>query len=300
MAFFLILGPLACAGPPQASPSAEAPAAAPVAAPAPRRAPRVVTPMGEKPAEQLRSTVSPAGVIAAGPRVDAALVSRTHAEHPVKGGICPAGMVPILNAAAPVYCIDAYEERASGEPGRVDQGAGWPDGSTLAVPLSEAGAEPTVGFSWYQAASACRNAGKHLCTVAEWEDACDGRLGPGGRDFPWGGYPDPAARCFTQATSGEARVHRAQPSGSAPDCRNEAGVFDQIGNVWEWADPGVVRPDGTPVTAKLGGAYYSGRSPGLPKGAPDAARCDAELALEHPPTFNGSIGFRCCQAPSRP
>lgn len=227
-------------------------------------------------------------------------------------------MVPVPDPAAPVFCIDAWEARVTGGRGSPDQGKIWPDTDTTGSANTGPGVVPATGITWYQAAGACTRAGKHLCTVAEWTDACDGAIGPGGSTFPWGETPDPVERCVTQTAGGPARVREVQLTGSMPDCHGPLGVHDLIGNAWEWADAQVQRPDGSPVAAKVGAAFYSGRPPLTGGGAPssggptppatvspdqirgDHGRCAADPALEHPPAFSGSIGFRCCQPPEPP
>jgi formylglycine-generating enzyme required for sulfatase activity len=66
---------------------------------------------------------------------------------------------------------------------------------------------PRVAVRWAEAKEACEQAGKRLCTEAEWEKACKG---PGDRTQKGGASdrPDYAARC-------SARENGA-PTGSAP------------------------------------------------------------------------------------
>ena len=175
------------------------------------------------------------------------------------------------------FWIDAFEATIEGELGHSDQGANFPDGSTLARARSLRDVVPTLRVSWYQAVAACANAGKHLCTVTEWHDAC------GSGTFPWGEAPRSDEVCAIIREDGTTDWDAVQPTGSLPDCRGPAGVFDQIGNAWEWADPG--GHDGIPTTAKVGGAFYAGAGSGS---------CVAEPFDGHPPDFDGTIAARCC------
>lgn len=192
-------------------------------------------------------------------------------------GGCPSGAALIDG-----FCIDAYEAVATGDPGHADQGADFPDGSTTAHASAEPGVAPTEHITWYQAFAVCAESGRHLCTVEEWQAAC------GASAYPWGDSPDPVEVCAVANPDGTTAWSGTQPTGSLPDCASPAGVHDQIGNLWEWADPGLRDDAGLPVTAKLGGAWYAGGG--------DAA-CHVAAHDEHPPDFDGSIGFRCCSEP---
>lgn len=183
-------------------------------------------------------------------------------------------------------CIDPYEAIVSGDLGHPDQGTSWPDGSTTAVAVSRPGVEPAEHLTWYQAFAACENAGAHLCTWEEWRDACDGWAGVGGTTFPWGEKPHSVERCVVAEADGSTRWTSAQPTGSMPDCAGPTGVYDQMGNVWEWVDIGEVDDDGRPVPGKVGGAWYAGYG---------SAICGGEPNTQHDPDFEGAIGFRCCR-----
>jgi formylglycine-generating enzyme required for sulfatase activity len=205
-------------------------------------------------------------------------------------GPCPRGMSQLGS-----LCIDQYEatlvdevghplidESGVGdvpEYGNPDQGADFPDGSTTARARPLAGQEPTVLITWYQAYAACQNAGKHLCTVEEWQTAC------GASVYPWGDEPAADTRCAVPDSNGNPIYSGLQPTGSLTDCRGAGDVYDQIGNAWEWADPGWLDADLTPQTAKLGGAWYAGAGNAI---------CPAEPVTEHAPNFNGTIAARCC------
>lgn len=202
---------------------------------------------------------------------------------------CPTGMVSVADAEGTVhFCIDSYEMHVDLDGiGNADQGADWPDASTSAVPESGEGVEPIVLLSWYEAAAACENAGKHLCTSAEWADGCDGVAGEGGSLYPWGNAWDDDA-CATLTEEGEQVYDTLQPTASLPGCRSAAGTWDQVGNAWEWTDPGALSGDGTPATNKVGGAFYAGL---------DNSLCIPGGVTDHTPDFQGTITGRCCRAP---
>jgi hypothetical protein len=150
-------------------------------------------------------------------------------EPPAEYG-CPVGMAPVPSDS-PSYCIDAYELSEAG-----------------ASVASVAGALPITGITYDDAVAACEarvvldDAGgayatPHLATASEWEDAGDGVLGAGGAAFPWGETFDESL-CVTLSDEGELQFDGLQPTGSMPECRTEGGVYDQIGNAWEWTDSG--------------------------------------------------------------
>jgi formylglycine-generating enzyme required for sulfatase activity len=83
---------------------------------------------------------------------------------------------------------------------------------------------PVVNVSWDDAAAFCAYEGKRLPTEAEWEHSCRGPVD--GRMFPWGDR-DPTAK----------DAHYGALDGPAPVCskaKNDFGLCDTIGNVWEW------------------------------------------------------------------
>lgn len=200
---------------------------------------------------------------------------------------CDAGMVRVQGADGP-FCIHQYEVHIAyrGERrGPIQQHFHEVDKLAL---VSEPGHLPTR-ISFLDARRMCEDKGYHLCTSAEWEDACDNQPGEGGRT--WSTLdPDryrPGACNYTHTMKG-GTVPLAE-GGSYPWCVTESGVYDLLGNIWEWSDPGLKDDAGQPIIDKRGGSHY-GRHVGT---------CSQTAIGTHPPTFYASVGFRCCGPPAK-
>jgi formylglycine-generating enzyme len=97
---------------------------------------------------------------------------------------------------------------------------------------------PVVQVAFADATAYARWAGKSLPTEAEWEFAARG--GVEGADFAWGDELMPAGRPMANTWQGrfpfenslEDGFERTSPVGVFPP--NGYGLYDMIGNVWEW------------------------------------------------------------------
>jgi hypothetical protein len=78
---------------------------------------------------------------------------------------------------------------------------------------SVSGVEPARRITWFQAQQALANSGKRLPTNAEWQAAVSGT---------------PDSRACNVSTSA------VQNTGANAGCVSRFGVFDMVGNVWEW------------------------------------------------------------------
>lgn len=205
-------------------------------------------------------------------------------------------------------CVDRWEGSlrrvlADGTERPVSPFGTLPAGASALRAASVAGVTPQGYISGQQAAQACRNAGKRLCTAAEWNLAC---RGPQNWDFPYGprrtagtcnddGRPvHPVVEAARRAGLPPDRMwyegmdnplinqleHTVQKTGARVGCTNRHGAYDMVGNLHEWIDD----PEGT-----FRGGYFM-----------DTTRngdgCNYET-VAHPFTYHDySTGFRCCMA----
>jgi sulfatase modifying factor 1 len=245
------------------------------------------------------------------------------APRPVTGR-CPAEMVDVRGE----FCIDRYEislfDANSGQalsphyhPTRAQTAASFSRyrnqerPGALAVPApppfqlqsdpaplarSQAGVLPQGYLSGDVAQVACRAAGKHLCSLAEWLTACRGEQN---RKFPYGEqYAEGACNVFREAhpagiLHGDASREHLDPrlglvssekgpllrqTGATPSCRSQwgsDGAFDMVGNMDEWVAEGVF----------VGGFFSRATREG----------CDARVSSHPPQYFDYSLGARCCR-----
>lgn len=213
-------------------------------------------------------------------------------EEPGSGG-CPAGMQRV-----DTFCVDVFEASLD----EVLDGGSRPwspffnPGSRRMRARSLRGAVPQGYVSGTQAAAACAEAGKRLCTDSEWLRAC---RGPTNFTYPYGNtrqtgtcndaravhpaielygtsatwiYSHLDSPCLNQLDAGLART------GSYSGCVSAEGLFDLMGNLHEWtADPAGTFRGGYFVDTVLNGAG-----------------CLYVTTAHDVSHWDYSTGFRCC------
>lgn len=126
---------------------------------------------------------------------------------------------------------------------------------------------PVVHVAWDDAVAYCRWAGKRLPTEAEWEFACRG--GVEGERFIWGDDPPSDTNIRANLWQGAFPYEKTPADGfilTAPVKSfppNRYGLYDIIGNVWEWCDDWY-RADTYATRAAQGGVAVNPPGPDSP------------------------------------
>lgn len=172
-------------------------------------------------------------------------------------------------------CMDRYE---------------WPN---------QQGVKPRTLVSWPEARALCEAAGKRLCTMDEFNFACEGEaMKPHVHGFLRDGdachYDQPyIERTYSYRRWDECmaspdckkeyeRLDQRLPAGSKPACVSDHGVYDLNGNVNEW----VVRTDQRhPNRSGLKGGWWG----------PVRNRCRPMTTFHLEGDYGYEAGFRCCK-----
>lgn len=138
---------------------------------------------------------------------------------------------------------------------------------------------PKVNISWVEARQICLDAGKDLCSLTQWQEACKAKSLTA--TYPFGEAGEGTAdNCNWQSEAPEA-------PGSRPKCVNTIGAYDMSGNVAEWTKPNDFGDgDKAPAQPSIGGGHFK-------SGVKDAtcwSDVPAPAAGKKP-----EIGFRCCK-----
>lgn len=178
-----------------------------------------------------------------------------------------------------------------------------PAGTVALRAVSKPGVVPQGYVSGEQAQQACANAGKRLCTDAEWTRAC---RGPEGTQFPYGSDrvagicnddgrdEHPVVEASRRSGCPSNRMwyegmdnplinqldNTVQKTGARGGCTNRYGTFDMVGNLHEWIDD----PAGTFRGGYFMDTWRNGEG------------CDYETVAHRLSYHDYSTGFRCCLA----
>lgn len=121
---------------------------------------------------------------------------------------------------------------------RWQPGANWREPNGDGVPWEEIADHPVVHIGWEDAMAYARWADKDLPTEVEWEHAARGGLLM--KDFTWGDVLSPNGSILANTWQGPFPWRSDDPDGfdrTSPVCSyppNDYGLYDMIGNVWEW------------------------------------------------------------------
>ena len=144
------------------------------------------------------------------------------------------------------------------------------------------GSLPRISVDWYEANKLCKENGKSLCSVQQWERACTNDTDNG---YPYG-RKHIAERCNDEG-------NKLFTSGSNNNCSTPLGIIDLTGNVWEWTSSDLTvselqtDPD-IPIKEIRGGSYVSDSR---------KARCTPTVGypLTSADSKMNTLGFRCCR-----
>ena len=161
--------------------------------------------------------------------------------------ICGKNAYPVPVGGKTV-CVDAYE---------------YPN---------EADANPRDMVSQEQAVELCKQAGKHLCSIDEWQAACRGK---DKTRFSYGdSYKQNKCNTNTKAM---------KRSGRKEQCRSWYGMYDTNGNLWEWTS--TASKDHPNMFLVAGGAWNTNNE----------SKCTDNKFSFYPQNQYPSVGFRCCK-----
>ncbi|MCA9212986.1 MAG: SUMF1/EgtB/PvdO family nonheme iron enzyme [Planctomycetales bacterium] len=150
---------------------------------------------------------------------------------------------------------------------------------------------PVVGVCWYEANAYALWAGKTLPSCMQWQRAGDWPGDGNGSKYPWGNAFDPErANLWSDKTNGTVPVD-SYVEGATPN-----GVYQLIGNVWEWVATLFECNDGLegtrvaveqPMAEIRGGAFDTYFS----------SQATCQFRTGQPLMMRAqNIGFRCCTA----
>lgn len=220
-------------------------------------------------------------------------------------GVCPEGMIEV-GTATTFSCVDIYEASPSescpvlSPKNILDTKKNTEDAACEA--FSAADVEPWRFIDRENAQLVCTRAGKRLPTNEEWQLIAAGT---------------PEGDC-------EIDSNAAAPTGSNGSCLSAVGIYDAVGNVWEWTHDdvfdgeyngrplpeegyvqqvdkgGVATVTGTSSSEAFGQDYMWSKETGayaMMRGGFYGSESDAGVYTLHAATLptltTGAIGFRC-------
>lgn len=259
-----------------------------------------------------------AGATASKPKSLRPVVKLSHA---LPVAPCPSDMVFVAGT-----CVDRYEAHLLE---RNEDGSLTPHPAherpehRRYVAASRAGVKPQAFVCQLDAAAACENAGKRLCTLSEWYRAC---TGPRGTTYPYGPKYQ-AKRCnvgkahllsmlhgdvvsnWSYASFNDPKLAQVPGflalTGEYADCQSDEGVHDMVGNLHEWVSDRVDQN----LKSKLPNLQVKSRRIGRHRGNgifmggffstlnQHGEGCTFATAAHDVGYHDYSTGFRCCKDP---
>lgn len=130
--------------------------------------------------------------------------------------------------------------------------------------------QPMVNVSWNDATTFCTITGTRLLTPAEWDRLCDDQVATQRQGMR-------APELLQYAVFSESPNNRLQRVATKKP--NKFGLYDMLGNAWEWCD------SANPIQApSKGGSYFS-----------FAETCRSTISVDLPKTYRArDLGFRVC------
>ncbi|MCC6741013.1 MAG: formylglycine-generating enzyme family protein [Planctomycetia bacterium] len=158
--------------------------------------------------------------------------------------------------------------------------AHWVDDDGRLVFPREIATHPVVHVTWDDAAAYAKWKNKRLPAAIEWEKAA---RGPSGNVWPWGNVWDPE-----KANSAASGIGGTTPVDQYRSGKSYYGVYDMVGNVWQWCLDKVESTEAShPEALRVlrGGSW---RSPVF------YCRCAVKHAMD-PLRASDNFGFRCAR-----
>lgn len=260
------------------------------------------------------------------PKTQAAILASTSiphrsAEQSAQSATCPPDMAQVAE-----HCIDRYEAHVlvrsqDGSLAPHPAHAQIPPGAYL-VAASDPGVLPQAYINRLDAARACENAGKRLCSVVEWYRACRGShrtVYPYGANYQAGRCNVGKAHLLSRLYGKNPRAWQYQAhfnnpildqlpgflarTGEFEGCVNDYGIHDMVGNLHEWVGDRVDRSltKKLPLRANVRRTLRPGTGHGIFMGGffsttNQHGRGCRFVTIAHEPSYHDySTGFRCCR-----
>lgn len=220
-------------------------------------------------------------------------------------GACESAELPSREVTVSTFEIDLYEVTVERYRACVEAGQCQPPGESSIQSECNWGAAgrhdyPANCVTWGQASQFCSWDKRRLCRESEWEMAA---RGVESLPYPWG---------FEPATCGFAVIHEGGPGcgrgspwpvGAISSGRSPFGLFDMVGNVWEWVEDDW--HDSYVDAPTHGGAWLE--EPRVSDRVVRGGSFASQEAKELRSTTRGrrdsqeslaDVGFRCCRQPT--